>query len=202
MALVRGIVAGGSDKEVLISGGGDGVIKLWNLDPKSSGAISELDTLDDGRDEGRSILSIALDGTFLYSGRNDGEIDVWDLETRQLLRRLKTTSGDVMTISVGGGFLFSAGVTGVVEVRNSVDFLNEGTSLTQNKKFNRHYERVARFRAHEGLVLASASTMHGDRYVLATGGNDGSIAVWDLQDSIFSPAEAEKTSDGKMNSKS
>lgn len=119
MALVRGIIAGCSETEILITGGGDGVIKLWNLDETAGGAISELDTLDDGRDEGHSVLSISLDGNFLFSGRIDGDIDVWDLETRQLLRRLKTSAGDVMTLSVSGGFLFSAGVTGIVEVREA-----------------------------------------------------------------------------------
>ncbi len=103
-------------EEILISGGGDGVIRLWGLDAKRGGAIYELHKLEDGREEGESILTLALDGTFLYSGRLDGEINVWDLETKQLVRSLKARTGDVLTLSVGGGYLFSAGVTGIVQV--------------------------------------------------------------------------------------
>jgi WD40 repeat protein len=114
MLLAKGLRDDPSE-EVLISGGGDGAIKIWSL-AKKGGAISELHRLDDGRDEGESVLSLALDGLFLYSGRLSGEINVWDLETKQLVRSLKAQTDDVLALSVGGGYLFCAGVTGVVEV--------------------------------------------------------------------------------------
>jgi len=114
MLLVRGIFDSGN--ECLISGGGDGNIKIWALNKQHGGAIRELHQLDDGREEGESVLSLALDGTFLYSGRVDGEINVWDLETQQLVRSLKAHTDDVLSLCVGGGFLFGAGTTGVIEV--------------------------------------------------------------------------------------
>ena len=116
MLLARGIISDDPSEEILISGGGDGIIRLWCLDTKRGGAIYELHRLEDGREEGESILTLALDGTFLYSGRLDGEINVWDLETKQLVRSLKARTGDVLTLTVGGGYLFSAGVTGIVQV--------------------------------------------------------------------------------------
>jgi di- and tripeptidase len=114
MVLAKGLKDDPSE-EVLISGGGDGAIKIWSLH-KKGGAISELHKLDDGRDEGESVLSLATDGTFLYSGRLNGEVNVWDLETKQLVRSLKAQTGDVLALSVGGGHLFCSGVTGIVEV--------------------------------------------------------------------------------------
>jgi di- and tripeptidase len=114
MLLAKGLRDDPSE-EVLISGGGDGAIKIWSL-AKKGGAISESHRLDDGRDEGESVLSLALDGLFLYSGRLSGEVNVWDLETKQLVRSLKAQTDDVLALSVGGGYLFCAGVTGVVEV--------------------------------------------------------------------------------------
>jgi di- and tripeptidase len=116
MLLARGIVSDDPNEEILISGGGDGVIRLWGLNADKGGAIYEIQTLEDGLEEGESVLSLALDGKFLYSGRLDGEINVWDLETYQLVRSLKTVTGDVLTLSVGGGFLFSMGVNGLVQV--------------------------------------------------------------------------------------
>jgi di- and tripeptidase len=116
MLLGKRILAEAPDDEVLVSGGGDGRIVLWRTDTASGGGISSLYTLEDGREEGESILSLARDGSFLYSGRFDGEVNVWDLETRQLVRSLKAATGDVLTLSLGG-HLFAGGVSGLAQVR-------------------------------------------------------------------------------------
>ena len=97
MLLIREGVQEAAGQEVLATGGGDGVVKLWRLCEERGGAIEELFTLDDGREEGHSVLSIALDGTFLYTGRSGGELDVWDLETRQLVRNIKAHRDDAVS---------------------------------------------------------------------------------------------------------
>jgi len=114
MQLTKGLTSE-PQEEVLISGGGDGTIKIWLLD-ETGGGIEEMHTLAAGGDSGEPVLSIAVDGTFLYAGRADGEVNLWDLETRQLVRNLKTKTDDVLALSVGGGFIFCAGMSGVVEV--------------------------------------------------------------------------------------
>lgn len=113
MLLARGLNANEADEETLISGGGDGTIKLWRLDRSASGAIEDPVSLENGDD---SILALALDGTFLYSGRLEGDINVWDLDTRQLIRRVKAHTVDVLTVAVGHGLLFSGGANGYVKV--------------------------------------------------------------------------------------
>ena len=101
------------DHETLISGGGDGTIRLWSLDQKQSGAISRPTSLENGDD---SVLTLALDGTILYSGRLEGEINVWDLDTHQLIRRVKAHTVDVLTLSVGHGSIFSGAANGIAKV--------------------------------------------------------------------------------------
>jgi di- and tripeptidase len=118
MLLGKGILPEAPSQEVLVSGGGDGRIVLWEIDAKGGGAVSSIYTLDDGREEGESIFSLAREGSFLYSGRPDGEVNVWDLETNQLVRSLKADTGDVLTLSIGGGHLFAGGISGLVQVRN------------------------------------------------------------------------------------
>jgi di- and tripeptidase len=113
MILARGISKNESDEEMLITGGGDGSIKLWNLHQQSCG-ISEEHSLENGDN---SVLSMAKDGTILYCGMLEGDINVWDLDTRQLVRNVKAHVQDVLTISVGGGYIFSAGASGSVRVR-------------------------------------------------------------------------------------
>lgn len=180
MLLARDGVPEWMGHETLITGGGDGVIRLWKLDGKNGGAIEELYSLDDGREEGHAILTIAIDGTFLYSGRSGGEVDVWDLETRQLVRNLKAHKDDVLTICVGGGFLFTAAVTGYV------------------RKFDRQYQVKNSLKAHQGRILASAFSSHAQRPVYVTGSNDNSLAVWDVSDCIKSVTAASKTSNEQL----
>lgn len=176
MLLAKDGVPDAPGQEIMVTGGGDGVVKFWKLDPANHGAVSELYSLDDGREEGHAILSIALDGTFLFSARSGGEIDVWDLETRQLVRNLKAHRDDVLTICVGGGFLFSASVTGYF------------------RKFDKQYQLKSRLKAHDGRILASAFVIHKQRPIYVTGGSDNALAIWDVSDCISRPVVSARTS--------
>ena len=113
--LAKGLSASRHSSETLISGGGDGVIKLWALDPDDGAILADPVCLENG-DE--SILTFALDGTLLYSGRLEGDINVWDLDTRQLIRRIRAHTDDVLTLAVGHDLIFfgSAGGTAKVAV--------------------------------------------------------------------------------------
>jgi len=180
MQLINEGIPEHGNQEILITGGGDGVVKVWKLDPQKGGALDELYALDDGREEGHSILCLATDHNFLYSGRSGGEVNVWDLETRQLLRNLKAHHDDVLTISVGGGFVFSAAVTGYV------------------RKFDRQYAQKSRFKAHNGRILASAFTFRKKCPIYVTGGNDNTLAVWDVSDCMHELAASAKTSNEQL----
>ncbi|KAI4765125.1 glutathione degradosome [Aureobasidium sp. EXF-3400] len=180
MMLAKGVVPDAPGDQVLISAGGDGAINLWTMDADRGGAIELLFTLDDGREEGQSILSIALDATFLYSGRTGGEVNVWDLETRQLVRSLKAHRDDVLSICIGGGYMFSAAVTGYV------------------RKYDRQYQCASRLHAHDGQILTSAFTYHKGKPLYVTGANDNTVAVWDVSDCIMSPTAVKRTTDEQM----
>jgi di- and tripeptidase len=123
MLLGKGILPEAPEEEVLVSGGGDGRILLWRIDPTQRGAITTICALEDGREEGESILSLAREGTFLYSGRFDGEVNVWDLETKQLVRSLQASTGDVHTLTLGAGVLYAGGKSGRVQVRSTINLL-------------------------------------------------------------------------------
>lgn len=112
-----GLAAQFSCDDVLISGGGDGIIKVWALS-KDTGIVQELFALDDGRQQDYSVLSLALDGNFLYAGRVAGQVNVWDLETKQLIRSLKTDRSDALSLTVSSGFLFNSSASGHVAVRS------------------------------------------------------------------------------------
>ncbi|KAJ4371925.1 hypothetical protein N0V86_008479 [Didymella sp. IMI 355093] len=180
MLLGKGILPEAPSEEVLVSGGGDGRILLWRIDPTRGGLITNICALEDGREEGESILSLAREGSFLYSGRFDGEVNVWDLETRQLVRSLKAHTGDVHTLTLGAGVLFAGGKSGIVH------------------KFNEHYETMSTFKAHNGLILASAYTRYNDKPTLVTGGNDNTIVIWEVRDCAEPMAAARRSNNDLM----
>jgi di- and tripeptidase len=115
MLLVRGATRYvDPDEDVLISGGGDGTIKIWKLSHDHNEGITELACL--GEDDAESVLSMTIDGSFLYSSKLEGVIELWDLDTKQKLRVIKAHKGDVMTLQMGWGYLWSAGATGFARV--------------------------------------------------------------------------------------
>ena len=130
MLLSRGLEADDADAETLISGGGDGVVKLWSLDSDESGALSEQISLENGDD---SVLSMALDGTVLYTGRLEGDVNVWDLDTRQLIRTVKPYNADVLALAVGYGLLFSGGSNGIAKVCPGLNTVFEKGRLISNR---------------------------------------------------------------------
>ena len=118
MLMARGpTVEVDADEEVLISGSGDGTIKLWTLSKasrSSEGGIEEIMSL--GADDGESVLSLALDGSFLYAGKLDGIVELWDLDTTQRLRVLKAPGGNVMSLQMGWGYLWTGSAEGWASV--------------------------------------------------------------------------------------
>ncbi|KAL6714496.1 hypothetical protein ACLMJK_007921 [Lecanora helva] len=145
--------------ETLISGGGDGTIKLWSLANNTNTGPTKPSRLENGDD---SVLTLALDGLVLYSGRLEGTIDVWDLDAQQLIRTVKVHAADVLTLAVGHGLLFSGAANGMTRILNS------------------RQETINRWKAHDHLILASSIASFHENEIFITGGNDGCVAVWDI----------------------
>jgi di- and tripeptidase len=118
MLLGKGILPEAPSEEILVSGG--------------------------GREEGESILSLALEANFLYSGRFDGEVNIWDLQTRQLVRSLKASTGDVSTLTFGGGALYAGGKLGRVQVCSQASFQSHRANMSRNSTSTTRPSRPSR----------------------------------------------------------
>lgn len=117
------------DEEVLITGGGEGWIKLWRIkkdakydDMPEWAAWDHREIMCLGEEDAQSVFTLAIDGSFLYSGKKRGIIELWDLDTKQKLRVIKDHRGedgrygDIMTLQMAWGYLLSAATTGTVAV--------------------------------------------------------------------------------------
>jgi len=165
MLLVRGVSRlVDANEDTLISGGGDGTIKLWKLSNDQNQGIEELACL--GEDDAESVLSMAVDGSFLYSSKLEGVIELWDLDTKQKLRVIKAHRGDVMTLQMGWGYLWSAGSTGFARV--SINYSNVAlTNIHRNTAlFNMADTRIQQLSAKSITVSIAGRPMRVESLLL------------------------------------
>ncbi|EFX05283.1 WD repeat protein [Grosmannia clavigera kw1407] len=198
-----------ADDEVLISGGGDGTVKVWKIgsaaDHDGSGSdgesdsdevghgISEVMTL--GNDDAMSVLSLAIDGSFLYCGKLDGLVELWDLDTRQKLRVIKAHNSDVMTLQMKWGFLWSASANGFAAKHSTVHY---GTPTSSSDTVSQKYQCISRWKAHDGKILASATTTFQNSQLFITGANDEIVSIWRMPDQCCSADQEAEVSEDVM----
>ncbi|KAI6783633.1 di- and tripeptidase-like protein [Emericellopsis cladophorae] len=183
-----------SDEDVLISGGGDGTIKLWDLTSTSDGdqpTIEEIMTL--GSDDGESILSLAIDGSFLYAGKLDGIVELWDLDTTQKLRVIKAHQYDIMSLQMGWGYLWTAASNGWASKYSTAHY-GQYRHAASSSNVSQKYQCLAKWEAHKGKILASAVTEYHNAQYFITGANDDSISIWTFKDAACSTAQASEAS--------
>ncbi|RFU81073.1 beta-ala-his dipeptidase [Trichoderma arundinaceum] len=179
----------GPEDDVLISGGGDGTIKLWSLgapgrsdpdDPERTG-IREIMSL--GADDAESVLSLALDGSFLYAGKLDGIVELWDLDTAQRLRVIKAQNHDIMSLQMGWGYLWTTSADGWA---NKFSTAHYGKYQHVSRNVAQKYQCLSQWKAHNGKekskILTSACTTYKNEQYYITGANDNDICVWNIKD--------------------
>jgi di- and tripeptidase len=113
MLLVKGVFHHAPEEELLISGGGDGTIKLWSIDNLEKEGLMLLEKF---KNDGLGVLSMVYSDTFLYVGFTDGKAHVYSLDSRQLVQKLDVRCGDIGAIQVIGGKVFCGGSGGYIKV--------------------------------------------------------------------------------------
>lgn len=65
------------------------------------------------------------------------------------------------------------------------------------QKYNQHYETISSFKAHDGLILASAFTNLNSKATFVTGGNDNTIVIWEVPDCEGRGADTKRSNNGE-----
>ncbi|KAJ5937275.1 Peptidase M20 [Penicillium verhagenii] len=176
MLLVKGLIESAPSEEVLLTGSGDGAVKLWRICSQPGAAPVQIAKLQNDD----PVLSIAVEGSLLYCGLAGGALNIWNLDSQQLVKRIVRHTGDLWAVHVIHGVAICGDSTGTV------------------KKFNSRFEEVGGWVAHEGTMLASATGRVKDRHIYATGGNDNSVGIWDLTEFFLTQEELPPISNDEM----
>jgi di- and tripeptidase len=113
MILVRGLIEATPSEEVLLTGSGDGSVKLWRLGKEENGAPVQLAKLNNGSD---AVLSLAVEGPLLYCGLAGGALNIWNLDSQQLVKQITEYRGDLWAIDIIKGIAIGGDSHGVVKV--------------------------------------------------------------------------------------
>ncbi|KAJ5550543.1 Peptidase M20 [Penicillium sp. DV-2018c] len=176
MLLVKGLIESAPSEEALLTGAGDGVVKLWRLGQEPGASPSQIAKLQNGD----PVLTVAVEGPLLYCGLAGGALNIWNLDSQQLVKRITSHTGDLWAVHVIQGVAICGDSSGTV------------------KKFNSRFEEIGGWVAHEGTMLASAAGRFKDRQIYATGGNDNSVGIWDLTEFFTTQEELAPISNDEM----
>lgn len=181
----------------LLSGGFDGVLRLWRLPDQ----VPRIEIV--GHESGISSVGFSTDGTTVVSGSFDHTLRIWDRKTGQLLHTLAGHQAAITCMAIGpyGQWIISGGDDNKIgrwEVSSSQEVKmaiapDEGVSCLAfdplGKRFiSGSYEGTVTLWdtqslkvlltmvGHEGSV--SAVLVIGDQIISA--GADGTIRLWDI----------------------
>lgn len=153
-----------SSNECIITGGGDGLSRVW-LFSKNEGNKIKIHLESEELDNEESVLSQTVEFPFLYCGLSDGYVKIWDLNTKQLVSTLHTPDKtDIFSLSTYKDHVFAINKIGI-------------THFYENQCHH--------WNPNQGKILSSEiferkSNNYNKTVSLLTGGNDGSLALWDL----------------------
>lgn len=156
------------DGGLLLSGGADRVVRLWNLGPTSQ--LSRFVASLNPRDSAISALAISADGTWMAAGAGDGSIHLWRLNPEGFSAGPAVKTGHqgaitTLAFSPDGAWLLSGSTD-----RNARLWAESGFSATGA-------DAVVLTGHSQPIVAAIFSP---DSQYVVTGGADRALLVWRL----------------------
>ncbi|MBE8966762.1 pentapeptide repeat-containing protein [Nostocales cyanobacterium LEGE 12452] len=160
-------IAFSPDGRLLVSGGRDGTLRLWNVQDGQSIHVLEGHTHD------VYGLAISADSQLLVSTGEDQTVRLWNLQSGRNLKMLRGYTGGVhsLCLSADGQLLASSGQNETIQVwRLQLD--SNLPRLHPDKTFSSPIGRLSSF---------SNVSFSPDNQTLAINRHDESIALWNIQ---------------------
>ena len=155
-------VAASPDGATIVTTTVDGHVLLWRW--PGGEPQGEIPGGGEAAGTGRTRAVFSPDGASLVTGDARGNLRVWDLATRRMLREAALAGRFIVDVAVSpdGRLIAAATDEGVVRLRDA-----------------RTLEEVRTLVGHRGPVAAVAFGTLDGRTIVATGGSDGAVRVWD-----------------------
>ena len=102
-----------AEREVLVTGGGDGTIKVWYLEGLANAGLGLLYKF---KNPSASVMSLACNEVFLYAGLASGRVNVYNLDSQQLIQRINVGPEDVTALQIVDGVAFCGTSDGFLKV--------------------------------------------------------------------------------------
>ena len=160
-------VAISSDRKTIVSGGGDGTVRLWDSQGNPVGKPLEAHA------GGVYSVAISPDEQTIISGGEDGTVRLWDSQSHPISNPLEGHTGWVNSVNISpdGQTIISGGEDGMIRLWDS-----------QGNPVGNPLE------AHAGGVYPVAISSDGQTIV--SGGFDGTVRLWGSQGSpVGNPLE-------------
>jgi di- and tripeptidase len=113
MLLAQSLNHHDAEKEILVTGGGDGTIKMWSLNDLDTAGLVIIHKF---KNASASVLSLAHNGAFVYAGLANGRVQVYSLDSRQLVQKINIGPDEVTTLQVMDGVAFCGTSNGLLQV--------------------------------------------------------------------------------------
>lgn len=183
-------------QNVLVSGGGDGSIKIWGISCAPTIAVDELQSLENKA----SVLAMAIHDSYVYVGLSNSCVNAWDLVTNQLVRlfhfetdtedsaeceQLPGRCDEILSVQLHKDCIFKASTkSGLVKfsLRShpapamAVDGASSSDSFVMSEE-ERVYNAAFNSSNTSVLTLGKFSTLSGS--FLVSGGHKG-LCLWDI----------------------
>src|SRR6185369_8513548 len=152
-------VAVSTNGPVIVSGGGDGTIRLWSY------PLGRQETVWQAHVGGVTCLAVSPDGKLCISGGADGKFRVWDLEKKNLVNTIDGHGGKIISLSLSRGGDTMASLTSGHMIR-----VWELPTFEISKEINGDTDRI------------SAITISPDGRQILAGSENGGVTIVNLDD--------------------
>ena len=150
-------------------------VYIWNADSGDVACLCSVATGEESSEEIVCSVRFSEDGSYLAVGTSSGPIQIYDVATSSRIRTMNGRGTRVPTLSWSGAFLSSGGRDGSI--------WNHDVRIAQHKvaEMNGHRGEVCglEWRKDPSAHIGATSAQAGATGLLASGGNDNVVNVWD-----------------------